>query len=91
MILRTLLSQLTKKVEESQSRGDGSSESQLTDIGIPSHAWNYWLWIRLTRYITMYKYHIHDSKQFIQPSYVNCYTIILAIQSYIVAKKAKNH
>jgi len=41
MILRTLLSQLTKKVEESQSRGDGSSESQLTDIGIPSHAWNY--------------------------------------------------
>ncbi|CAH2053862.1 unnamed protein product [Thlaspi arvense] len=42
MVLRALLSQLTKSAEKSQSHGEGSSESQLTDIGIPSHhAWNY--------------------------------------------------
>uniref|UniRef100_A0A1J3GCU0 NAC domain-containing protein 21/22 n=1 Tax=Noccaea caerulescens TaxID=107243 RepID=A0A1J3GCU0_NOCCA len=41
MVLRALLSQLTKSAEKSQSYGEGSSESQLTDVGIPSHAWNY--------------------------------------------------
>ncbi|VVA97440.1 unnamed protein product [Arabis nemorensis] len=42
MVLRALLSQLTKKAEKSQSYGEGSSESQLTDIGNASHAaWNY--------------------------------------------------
>ncbi|ESQ48728.1 hypothetical protein EUTSA_v10021297mg [Eutrema salsugineum] len=41
MVLRALLSQLTKSVEKSQSHGEGSSESQLTDIGNQSHAWNY--------------------------------------------------
>ncbi|KAG7577010.1 NAC domain [Arabidopsis thaliana x Arabidopsis arenosa] len=43
MSLRTLLSQLTKNVEKSESYGEGSSESQLTNIGIPSPAWNYYL------------------------------------------------
>ncbi|KAL1204837.1 NAC domain-containing protein 21/22 [Cardamine amara subsp. amara] len=42
MILRALLSQLTESGEKSQSYGEGSSsESQLTDICIPSHAWKY--------------------------------------------------
>ncbi|KFK38638.1 hypothetical protein AALP_AA3G140400 [Arabis alpina] len=42
MVLRALLSQLTKKAEKSQSYGEGSSESQLTDIGMPNHAaWNH--------------------------------------------------
>ncbi|CAE5960281.1 unnamed protein product [Arabidopsis arenosa] len=45
MVLRALLSQLTKidgslGVKESQSYGEGSSESLLTDIGIPSSTWN---------------------------------------------------
>lgn len=45
MVLRALLSQLTKidggiEVKEAQSYGEGSSESFLTDIGIPSTAWN---------------------------------------------------
>ncbi|KAL0715103.1 hypothetical protein Bca4012_064425 [Brassica carinata] len=45
MVLRALLSQLTKidggiEVKESQSYGEGSSESLLADIGIPSTAWN---------------------------------------------------
>ncbi|KAJ4893492.1 NAC (No Apical Meristem) domain transcriptional regulator superfamily protein [Raphanus sativus] len=42
MILKTLLSQLTKNTKESQIYGEGSSESQLTDVGIPSHhTWKY--------------------------------------------------
>ncbi|CAF1712911.1 hypothetical protein HID58_057705 [Brassica napus] len=45
MVLRALLSQLTKidgsiGAKESQSYGEGTSESLLTDIGIPSTAWN---------------------------------------------------
>jgi len=45
MVLRALLSQLTKidgslGPKESQSYGEGSSESLLTDIGIPSTVWN---------------------------------------------------
>lgn len=43
MIIRTLLSQLTKNVEKSESYGEGSSESQLTNIGIPSPTWNYYV------------------------------------------------
>ncbi|EOA37346.1 hypothetical protein CARUB_v10011081mg [Capsella rubella] len=44
MVLRALLSQLTKidgslGDKESQNYGEGSSESLLTDIGIPSTAW----------------------------------------------------
>ncbi|CAF2127377.1 unnamed protein product [Brassica rapa] len=42
IVLRAVLSQLTKSGKESQSYGEGSSESQLTDIGIPNHnAWKY--------------------------------------------------
>ncbi|KAL0717098.1 hypothetical protein Bca4012_066420 [Brassica carinata] len=42
MVLRALLSQLTKSGKESKSNGEGSSESHLTDVGIPSHdAWKY--------------------------------------------------
>nr|VDD46616.1 unnamed protein product [Brassica oleracea] len=42
MVLKALLRQLTKNTKESQSYGEGSSESQLTDVGIPSHdAWKY--------------------------------------------------
>ncbi|CAH8384868.1 unnamed protein product [Eruca vesicaria subsp. sativa] len=42
MVLKALLSQLTKSTKESYSYGEGSSESQLTDVGIPSHdAWKY--------------------------------------------------
>jgi hypothetical protein len=41
MVLRALLSQLTKTAAKSQSYGEGSSESQLTDVGIPNQAWNY--------------------------------------------------
>ncbi|KAG2315620.1 hypothetical protein Bca52824_018742 [Brassica carinata] len=42
MVLRALLSQLTKSGKESKSYGEGSSESHLTDVGIPSHdAWKY--------------------------------------------------
>ncbi|XP_010480161.1 PREDICTED: NAC domain-containing protein 21/22-like [Camelina sativa] len=45
MVLRALLSQLTKidgslAAKDSQNYGEGSSESLLTDIGIPSTAWN---------------------------------------------------
>ncbi|KAJ0263930.1 NAC domain-containing protein [Hirschfeldia incana] len=36
MVLKVLLSQLTKNTKESQSYGEGSSESQLTNVGIPS-------------------------------------------------------
>ncbi|CAH8381531.1 unnamed protein product [Eruca vesicaria subsp. sativa] len=42
MVLRALLSQLTKSGKKSHNYGEGSSESQLTDVGIPSHdAWKY--------------------------------------------------
>ncbi|KFK35543.1 hypothetical protein AALP_AA4G004400 [Arabis alpina] len=42
MVLRALLSQLSKidGAKESQSNGEGSSGSLVTDIGIPSTAWN---------------------------------------------------
>lgn len=56
MVLRALLSQLTKidgslGAKESQSYGEGSSESLLTDNGIPTTAWNCW-WSSVTRVIT---------------------------------------
>nr|VDC72739.1 unnamed protein product [Brassica rapa] len=42
MVLKALLSQLTNNTKESQSYGEGSSESQLTDVGKPSRgAWKY--------------------------------------------------
>lgn len=69
MVLRALLSQLTKNDKKWQSYGEGSSESQLTDIGIRSHTWNYWLWLRLTRDLSLYMYknHIHDWKHLLTP------------------------